>query len=149
MTFDPWKSRIKSLKTTKWSSTHLLIKKLDRCCKCFYRQHMITPITFSHFSDKSWVHVNSFHDVINHNAWVTEHYCCCFHWSVFTGSRCRVQNLVVSRGRAHVADVQYCLTPRTHFLVAWVIKEVVIWLWEESVVVEVATFSMKPSSPTF
>ena len=32
----------------------------------------------------------------------------------------------VSRGRAHVADIlQYCLSPRTHFLVAGVIEEVV------------------------
>ena len=38
-------------------------------------------------------------------------------------------NLTVSRGRAHFADIaQYCLTPRTHFLVAGVIKEVVSWL---------------------
>ena len=37
--------------------------------------------------------------------------------------------ILVSRGRAHVADiVQYCLTPMTHFLVAGVIKEVVSWL---------------------
>ena len=37
--------------------------------------------------------------------------------------------LTVSHGRAHVADiVQYCLTPRTHFLVAGVIKEVASWL---------------------
>ena len=29
----------------------------------------------------------------------------------------------------HVADIaQYCLTPRTHFLVAGVSKEVVSWL---------------------
>ena len=53
---------------------------------------------------------------------------------------------MVSRGRAHVADiVRYCLTPRTHFLVAGVIKEVVSWLREEPVVVELATFSTKPS----
>ena len=37
--------------------------------------------------------------------------------------------MLVSHGRAHVADIaQYCLTPRTHFLVAVVIKEVVSWL---------------------
>ena len=64
----------------------------------------------------------SFHDVIKRVASMAA----VFIDPVFTASRCRV---LVSRGRVHVADiVRYCLTPRTYFLVAVVIKEVVSWL---------------------
>ena len=96
----------------------------------------------------------SFHDVINHNVWLSEQCGCCFHCqsdidprSLARGAEYEILHFY--RGRGHVADiVRYCLTPRTHFLVAGVIKEVVSWLWEEPVVVELGTFSTKPSHQT-
>ena len=68
----------------------------------------------------------SFHNIINHNTWPSEQYGIDPR-SLALGAEYEI--LTVSHGRAHVADiVQCCLTPRTHFLVAGVIKEVASWL---------------------
>ena len=83
-------------------------------------------VTFSHFSD---VHRGrSFHDVINHKTWLSDSMAAVFidPCSLALGAE---YEILVSHGRVHDTDiVQYCLTPRTHFLVAGVIKEVVSWL---------------------
>ena len=44
---------------------------------------------------------------------------------------------------------EYKITLRTHFLLAGVIKEVVSWLSEEPVVVELVTLSVKPFQMNF
>ena len=89
-------------------------------------------------------------DVINHNAWLAEQYGCCLCWPAFISFRGRMWSLVVSFDRTHVPEtVQCCLTFRTRFLVAGVIKEVVSWLWEEPVIAELATLSTKPFQLNF
>ena len=85
-------------------------------------------VTFSHFSDVLWVGVPFMMSSTTTRAWLSDSMAAVF-IDPLTSSRCRVLNLAVSRGRAHVADIaQYCLTLRTHFLVAGVIKEVVSWV---------------------
>ena len=71
--------------------------------------------------------------------------CCCLCWPAFISFRCRMWSLVVSLDRTHVTETaQCCLTFRTRFLVAGVIKEIVSWLWEEPVIAELATLAAKP-----
>ena len=85
-------------------------------------------------SDVLWVGIPFMMSSTTTRAWLSDSMAAVF-IDPLTSSRCRVLNLTVSCGRAHVADiVQYCLTPRTYFLIAVVIKEVVSWLWEEPVV---------------